>query len=171
MDIQKEIINKVAGSNLITFDLADLYPKGERVLYDIKEHLFQGLVLREKDFREMIKNEDWSKYRDQYVAIICSSDAIVPTWAYMLLACKLSPYAKGVVFGSLETLETVVFDRALAQVDLEQYRDQRIVVKGCGDVSVPVSSFVELTFKLTTVAKSVMYGEPCSTVPIYKRKV
>lgn len=171
MDIQKEIINKVAGSNLISFDLADLYPKGERVLYDIKEHLFQGLLLREKDFREMIKNEDWSKYQDRYVAIICSSDAIVPTWAYMLLANKLVPYAKAVVFGNLEVLETILFDRTLAKMDLESYRDQRIVVKGCGEVPVPISSFVELTSKLSMVAKSIMYGEPCSTVPIYKRKI
>ena len=171
MDIHKEIINKVAGSNLISFDLADLYPKGERVLYDIKEHLFQGLLLREKDFREMIKNEDWSKYQDQYVAIICSSDAIVPTWAYMLLANKLTPYAKVVIFGNLEVLETILFDRALAKMDLESYRDQRIVVKGCGEVPVPISSFVELTSKLSMVAKSIMYGEPCSTVPIYKRKI
>lgn len=171
MDIQKEIINKVAGSNLVSFDLADLYSKGERVVYDIKDHLFQGLVLREKDFREMIKNEDWSKYQDQYVAIICSTDAIVPTWAYMLLASKFAPYAKAVVFGSLALLETILFDRALAKIDLEQYRDQRVVVKGCGEVPVPISSFVELTSKLSRVAKSIMYGEPCSTVPIYKRKI
>lgn len=170
MDIQKEIINKVAGSNLVSFDLADLYSKGERVLYDIKQHLFQGLVLKEKDFREMIKNEDWSTYQDKYVAIICSSDAIVPTWAYMLLANKLTPYVKVVVFGNLEVLETILFDRMLAKIDLERYRDQRVVVKGCGEIPVPISSFVELTSRLSTVARSIMYGEPCSTVPIYKRK-
>lgn len=170
MDIQKEIINKVAGSNLITFDLADLYPQGERIVFDIKEHLFQGLLLREKDFREMIKNADWSKYQDQHVAIICSSDAIVPTWAYMLLANKLSPYVKTVIFGGLDKLESILFDRALAKLDMEPYRDQRVVVKGCGEIPVPISSFVELTAKLSAVAKSIMYGEPCSTVPIFKRK-
>lgn len=171
MDIQKEIVNKVAQSGLITFDLADLYPKGERVLYDIKQHLFHELVLREKDFREVIKQIDWSTYQGKYVAITCSTDAIVPTWAYMLLANKLAPYTAATIFGSLETLETVLFDRALATLNMETYRDQRVVVKGCGEIPIPVSAFVELTTRLSAVAKSIMYGEPCSTVPIYKRKV
>lgn len=170
MDIQKQIINKVAESGLITFDLANLYPKGERVVYDIKQHLFQGLILKEKDFREMVKQIDWSTYRDKYVALTCSTDAIVPTWAYMLLANKLAPYAAYVTFGSLETLETILFEHALTAIDMETYRDQRVVVKGCGEIPVGTSAFVELTRKLTLVAKSIMYGEPCSTVPIFKRK-
>ena len=170
MDIQENIINKVAESGLVSFDLADFYPQGERVIYDIKDNLFQGLMLREKDFREFIKQHDWSQYQDKHVAITCSTDAIVPTWAYMLLANKISPYARTVTFGNLETLETILFENAFSNLDLEKYKDQRVVLKGCGDIPVPVSAYVDLTAKLTKVAKSIMYGEPCSTVPIFKRK-
>lgn len=170
MQIQENIINKVAQSGLVSLDLAELYPMGERVLYDIKDNLFHGLMLREKDFREFVKEHDWSAYVGKHVAITCSADAIVPTWAYMLLASKLAPYAVTVIFGDLVTLETLLFTQSFHKLDIEQYRDQRVVVKGCGDISVPVSAFVEISAKLTTIAKSVMYGEPCSTVPIFKRK-
>jgi hypothetical protein len=170
MDIQENIINRVAQSGLISFDLADIYPQGERVEYDIKNNLFHGLILKEKDFREFIKEHDWSQYQGKHIALTCSADAIVPTWAYMLLANKLTPYAATVVFGSLELLETILFERAISQVDIDKYQDQRIVVKGCGDIPIPVSAYVELTARLTKVAKSIMYGEPCSTVPVYKRK-
>jgi hypothetical protein len=132
--------------------------------------LFQGLILREKDFREYVKLHDWASYQGKHVAIYCSADAIVPTWAYMLLATKLSPYAASIVFGDLNLLETVLFDRALASLDLESYRDQRVVVKGCGEIPVPDSAYVSLAAKLVSVAKSVMYGEPCSTVPLFKKK-
>ncbi|SMO60854.1 DUF2480 family protein [Solitalea koreensis] len=170
MDIQETFVNKVANSGLISFDLADYYDKGERLLYDMKENLFQGLILREKDFREFVKNHDWTQYKDKNIAIICSADAIVPTWAYMLLCSKLEPFAKCVVFGNLEYLESVLFTNALHKIDIENYRDQRVVVKGCGDIPVPVSAYVEITAKLRPVVKSIMYGEPCSTVPIYKKK-
>lgn len=170
MDIQENITNRVALSGLINFDLADLYPAGERVAYDIRENLFQGLILREKDFREFIKQHDWSQYQGKHVAIMCSVDAIVPTWAYMLLANTLSGYAATIVYGSLETLETLLFERAMEKLDMENYRGQRIVIKGCGEIPVPVSAYVRLTERLTAVAKSIMYGEPCSTVPIFKRK-
>ena len=170
MDIQENIVNKVAQSGLVSFDLADLYPQGERVLYDIKDNLFHGLMLREKDFREFVKEHDWASYTGKHVAIVCSADAIVPTWAYMLLSIKLAPYAASVIFGNLETLETVLFKQEINKVNLENFRDQRIVIKGCGDIAVPVSAFVEITTRLESVAKSIMYGEPCSTVPIYKRK-
>ena len=170
MQIQENIINKVAQSGLVSLDLAELYPMGERVLYDIKDNLFHGLMLREKDFREFVKEHNWSAYVGKHVAITCSADAIVPTWAYMLLASKLAPYAVTVIFGDLVTLETLLFTQSFHKLDIEQYRDQRVVVKGCGDISVPVSAFVEISAKLTTIAKSVMYGEPCSTVPIFKRK-
>ncbi len=170
MDIQENIVNKVAQSGLISFDLADLYPAGDRILYDIKDNLFHGLILKEKDFREFIKQHDWSQYAGKHVAITCSADAIVPTWAYMLLANKMSPFAATVVFGDLETLETILFERAINNLDIEKYRDERIVVKGCGDTPIPVSAYVELTSRLTKVAKSIMYGEPCSTVPLFKRK-
>jgi len=170
MDIQENIVNKVAQSGLISFDLADIYPKGERLVYDIKENLFHGLILKEKDFREFIKQHDWTQYEGKHVAITCSTDAIVPTWAYMLLANKMAPFASTIVFGSLQTLETVIFERAISNLDLDKYKDERIVIKGCGEIEIPVSAYTELTAKLTKVAKSIMYGEPCSTVPIYKRK-
>lgn len=170
MDIQENIINKVAQSGLLSFDLATLYPEGERMVYDIKDNLFHGLMLREKDFREFIKDHNWEAYTGKHIAITCSADAIVPTWAYMLLANRLAPFARTVVFGDLRLLESILFDRALQQLDLENYRDQRIVIKGCGDIAIPESAFIDLTVKLTGIAKSIMYGEPCSTVPIYKRK-
>jgi hypothetical protein len=170
MDIQENIINKVAQSGLISFDLGDIYPSGERIVYDIKDNLFHGLILKEKDFREFVKQHDWTQYQDKHIAITCSADAIVPTWAYMLLANKMAPYAATIVFGSLETLETVIFERAIGNIDLGKYKDERVVIKGCGDIDVPVSAYTELTARLTKVAKSIMYGEPCSTVPIYKRK-
>lgn len=170
MNIQENIVNKVALSGLISVDLADLYPQGERVLYDIKDNLFHGLILREKDFREFVKQHDWQQYTGKHIAITCSADAIVPTWAYMLLASKMAPYALNIVFGDLESLETSLFQQAIAQYDLERFRDQRIVVKGCGDIHIPTSAFVEFTARLTAVAKSIMYGEPCSTVPVFKRR-
>lgn len=170
MEIQETIVNKVAQSGLVTVDLARFAPQGARVLYDIKDNLFHGLILREKDFREFVKTHDWSQYTDQYVAITCTADAIVPTWAYMLLANRLEPYVKDMAFGDLSTLETVLYERALAKLDMEAYRDQRVVVKGCGDIDVPESAFVNFTAKLSKVAKSILYGEPCSTVPVFKRK-
>lgn len=170
MEIQENIINKVAQSGLVTLDPAQFYAPGERVVYDIKDNLFHGLMLREKDFREFVKTHDWAQYQDKNVAITCTADAIVPAWAYMLLANRLAPYAREVVFGDAEVLETVLFVKEVTALDVEQYRDQRVVIKGCGDVPVPVSAYVELTQRLTPVAKSLMFGEPCSTVPIYKRK-
>jgi hypothetical protein len=163
------LINKVASSGLITIDLEEYYPAGERVLFDIAEHLFQGLILREKDFREYIKNEDWNKFKDKYVAIICSVDAIVPTWAYMLLAVHMQPAAKKIVFGNLETLETVLYNEILNDIEINQFADARIVIKGCGNLPVPKAAYVELTRLLRPVAKSIMFGEPCSTVPLYKK--
>jgi hypothetical protein len=163
-----EIINRVASSALITFNLEDYYHTGERVVYDIRQNLFQDLILKEKDFRAFVKDNDWQKYEDKNVAITCSSDAVIPTWAYMLLATKISPYANMVVFGNLEALEQTLYQQVLEKIDLEQFRDQRIVVKGCSKVDVPVFAYVESIRLLQPLAKSIMYGEPCSTVPIYK---
>ena len=170
MDIQENIVNKVAASGLITLNLEHYYHPGERVVYDIKENLFHGLMLREKDFREFIKVHDWPVYTGKNVAVICSADAIVPTWAYMLLAVKLKPYANEIVFGGLDVLETVLFTKAMATIDLSAYQDQRVVIKGCGDLDVPLSAYVAITSLLMPVVKSIMFGEPCSTVPVYKRK-
>jgi hypothetical protein len=165
-----EIVNKVAESGLITINLEDFYPEGERVVFDMKDYLFEELLLKEKDFREFAKTNDWSKYKDKFVAITCSNDAIVARWAYMLVAVALQPYAKRIVFGNLETLETILFRNALSNINPEKFRDQRIVIKGCGDKPVPVSAYVELTSLLQPVVKSIMYGEPCCTVPVYKKK-
>lgn len=170
MEIQQNFVNKVATSGLMTLNLEEYFHQGERVVYDIKDNLFHGLMLREKDFREFIKTHDWSAYTDKNIAIICSADAIVPTWAYMLLANKMKPFANEVVFGSLETLEATLFVRALAKIDLNSFANERVVIKGCADIEVPVAAYVEITNLLTPVVKSIMYGEPCSTVPIYKRK-
>ena len=168
--MEKEIINKVDQSGLIDFNLEDYYPKGERVLIDVKNNLFQGLILKEKDFREFVKSENWEKYKDKFVALTCSADAIVPTWAYMLIATSLQPFAKKIVFGDLKTLETILFQDSLSKINMEDFRDKKICVKGCGNLPVPESAYVEITRILSPVAKSIMYGEPCSTVPVYKRK-
>ena len=170
MDIQENIINKVAQSGLTTLDPATFFPAGERVIYDIKDNLFHGLILKEKDFREFIKEHNWAQYQNKNVAITCSADAIVPAWAYMLLANRMAPYAREVVFGNAAVMETVLFEKAMTGANLEQYRDQRVVIKGCGDTEVPISAYVELAKRLTPIVKSLMFGEPCSTVPIYKRK-
>lgn len=164
-----QIINKVAGSSLITFDLELYYKPGERILFDIKEHLFQELVLREKDFRDFIKGHDWEQYRNKFVAIHCSVDAIVPTWAYMLLAIALQPYASLVVFGSLDELEAAIIKESLSAVDWSAFKDAKVVIKGCSKVSVPVASYVEVTNKLKPYVSSIMFGEPCSTVPLFKK--
>jgi len=170
MEIQENIINKVALSGLVSFDLADLHKTGERVVYDIKDNLFHGLMLREKDFREFVKTNDWLVYKGKNVSVICSADAIVPTWAYMLIASKLEGVANYFIFGDLETLETALYLLALDKLNVDNYKDQRLVIKGCGEIYVPTSAYMAITGKLMRVAKSVMYGEPCSTVPIFKRK-
>ena len=170
MEITEDFVNKVANSGLITFDLAQYRNKEERVLYDIKDNLFQELILREKDFRAFVKDHPWEQYKNKHVAVMCSADAIVPTWAYMLLAVKLEPFAKTVFFGSLAEMEAHLFEQALNQVDFSVYKDERVVVKGCSDVDVPVAAYVSLTARLRPLVKSIMYGEPCSTVPLYKSK-
>lgn len=165
-----EIINKVANSGLITIDLEEFYPKGERVLFDIKPLLFHELILKEKDFREYIKQHDWSVYKDKFIAVTCTADAVVPTWAYMLISIALQPYAKKIVFGTMETLEAVLFNDVLQTIKYEDYKDQRVVIKGCSNLPVTTHAYVQLVNGLRPFAKSIMYGEPCSTVPLYKAK-
>ena len=162
-------VNRVASSGLVTLNLEDLLHASERAVYDIKDNLFHGLILREKDFREFIKTTDWAQYDGKSVAIICSADAIVPTWAYMLLASKLQNHAHRYVFGAPEALEQSLFEEAIAAIDAEEYRDAKVVVKGCGNVPVPTFAYVAIMQKLLPVASSIMYGEPCSTVPLYKK--
>jgi len=169
LEVSNEIINKVANSNLKVFNLEDIYDPHERVIFDIKDQLYMGMILREKDFREFVKNHDFTQYKDKNVAILCSADAIIPTWAYMLLASKLEGVAHYFVFGNLEDLEKSLYQKALSEVNWEEYRDEKVVIKGCSKVNVPVYAYIEATRKLKPVAEKIMYGEPCSTVPIYKK--
>ncbi|RMG69590.1 MAG: DUF2480 family protein [Bacteroidetes bacterium] len=163
-----EIVNRIANSPIITFKLEEHYPQGERVLLDIKDQLFQGMILRERDFRAWIKTHDWAQYQDQHVAIHCSTDAIVQTWAYMLLEVRLQPYARTIVFGTQEDLERTLWMQALDAIDWSQFADRPVVVKGCSTLEVPTAIYVEATRRLFPYAKKISYGEPCSTVPVYK---
>ncbi|MCR6637419.1 MAG: DUF2480 family protein [Sporocytophaga sp.] len=163
-----EIVNRVANSDLVLINLEDYYHQGERVIYDIKDNLFQGLILREKEFRTFVKENDWSVYSGKNVAIICSEDAIVPSWAYMLLISKIEPYTNHVVFGDLGHLEQALFQAALSKIDPSVYKDAKVIIKGCSKFPVPLFAYGELTRILRPFVQSLMYGEPCSTVPIYK---
>lgn len=167
---EEQIVNRVAESGIITLDLESLRADGERVIYDIRQNLFQDMILKERDFRTFIKSNDWSEYEGKNVAITCSVDAIIPTWAYMLLASVISPHANHVVYGGLAELEQSLFQQTISQLDPNEYADKRVVVKGCGDEEVPVFGYTEIVRRLQPVAKSIMYGEPCSTVPVYKKK-
>ncbi len=169
MSEEAMIENRVAKSPLITIDLEDYYHKGERIEFDIAPNLYQGLILREADFRAFVKEHDWSQYQGKNVAVFCSEDAIVPTWAFMLLTTKLEGVANMVVMGDLQMLEFALYKEVLAQIDAESFLDKPVVIKGCGDLPVPDSAYVELTRLLKPYAKSIMYGEPCSTVPLYKK--
>lgn len=166
----EEIINRIANSKLITIDLEDFYPEGKRVVFDIKDWLYEGLILREKDFREQVKNHDWSQYQNSYVALTCSSDAIIPSWAYLLLTVQLSEYTHKVVVGNLELLETVIYQRVINTLDISEYRDMPIIIKGCANKPIPPSAYTLLIEKIQTIAKTIMFGEACSTVPLYKKK-
>ena len=165
----EEIINRVANSPLVSFDLEAYYPTGERVVYDLKDNLFQGLILREKDFRTFIKAHDWGQYAGKHVAIICSAEAIIPTWAYMLLASKLQAEAATVIVGDAEALETALFQQQFAQIDWASFQGKKVVLKGCSDKPVPQAVYVAATNRLLPYVASLMFGEPCSTVPVYKR--
>lgn len=165
----EEIVNRVANSKLITIDLEDLYPAGERILFDIKDWLLEGFVLREKEFRAAAKAHDWDQYQGKYVALTCSSDAIIPGWAYMLLSTYLAPVVKKVVVGDLEMLETVLYTEIIQDLDVTRYRDLPVIIKGCSRRPVPQNAYLLLTSKLQPLAKSIMYGEACSSVPLYKK--
>jgi hypothetical protein len=171
MNEEAPIVNRVNASSLVTFDLEDFYTPGERILLDIKDQLYKDLILREKDFRDYIKNTDWSSYSHKFVAITCSNEAIVPTWAYMILGVALQPFASQIIFGNLEQLEEHLFRLKLSSVNWEKYTGQRVVVKGCSKYVVPPSLYVDVAVKLRPVVVSLMFGEPCSTVPLYKKKL
>ncbi|MEJ6792092.1 MAG: DUF2480 family protein [Lacinutrix sp.] len=167
--MKDEIINRVANSKLVTFDLEDLYPTGERVLFDIKDWLLEGLVLREKEFRESVKNYNWSQHQNQYIALTCSTDAIVPVWAYMLLVVNLEPFVEKAIIGDLENLETSIYQDIINKIDVDSFKNMPVIIKGCANKPVPVNAYTMLIKKLKPVAKSLMYGEACSSVPLFKR--
>ncbi len=164
------IINKVAESGLISLDLSEYIPKNEIVVFDIKPYLFMDLILKEKDFRASLATIDWAQYQDKIVGIFCSTDAIIPMWANMLIVSNLSPYAKSVYFGDASKTRELVLLEQIQKIDPSIFSDQRVVVKGCGDIAIAESAYIAITQKLRPVVKSIMYGEPCSTVPVYKKK-
>jgi len=167
--MSETFVNKVAESGIITLNLEDYYPKNEVAVFDMKDHLFMELILKEKDFREKLKALDISVYQDKIVALTCSADAVIPMWAYMLVASALQPVAKEIVFGTeKETTEKILLQN-IGTISTEEFADQRVVVKGCGELPISESAYVEITKLLRPVAKSIMYGEPCSTVPVFKK--
>ncbi|ALU75929.1 DUF2480 family protein [Tenacibaculum finnmarkense genomovar ulcerans] len=165
-----QIINKVANSQLITIDLEDFYPKGNRIVFDIKDWLYEELILREKDFREQVKNHNWSQYQGDYIALSCSVEAIIPSWAYLLLTTKLTEFAQKVVVGNLELLETVLFNDIITNLNITEYQDKRLIIKGCSNKPIPQSAYTLLVSKIQPICKSIMFGEACSTVPLFKKK-
>ncbi|WP_149273945.1 DUF2480 family protein [Pareuzebyella sediminis] len=166
---EKPILNRVAQSKLITFNLEDYYPKGERIAIDISGWLYDGLILREKEFRAMVAAYDWSKFQDHYVALYCATDAIVPGWAFMLLATKLQPYAKKVIQGSLEEMEALLYQSILENLDVSEFKDKPVIIKGCSKKPVPPNAYLLAIERLQPVVKSLMYGEACSSVPLFKK--
>lgn len=164
-----EIINRVANSKLVTIDLEDYYPEGTRTVFDIKNWLFEEIILREKPFREFVKNHDWSQYQNHYVAITCSTDAIVPTWAFMLVTLHLQPYAKQTILGSLNNLESSIYQSIISNKEFSNLKDKPVIIKGCSKKPVPKNAYILLCEKLKPIVKSISFGEACSSVPLYKR--
>ncbi len=167
--MEKEITNRVENSNLVQVNLDDYYPKGERLIFDMKDCLKEELILVEKEFRTFVAANDWSIYQDKYVGIICSVDAIVPLWAFMLIASKLKPFTKKVVFGDKPELEKAIFNEVFSTLDFDQFRDKNVIVKGCGIHPIPEPVYVDFSIQLQSYAKNIMFGEACSAVPLYKK--
>lgn len=166
-----EIVNKIAESGIVTIDLEKYYPQGEWAAIDIKDYLFMGMILKEKEFRKQLQDIDWESYRNKNVAVFCSADALVPNWAYMLLAVSLEPVAKTITVGTQEqAVAKLIVQNIAAQLDATDLHDVRVVIKGCGKVEIPADAYLEISRLLRPYAKSLMYGEPCSTVPVYKKK-
>lgn len=164
-----EIINRVSKSSIVTLNLEEIYPQEPRLLFDIKPFLFQELILREKEFRAALKEVDWSLYEGNWVAIDCSVDAILPNWSFLLVATYLNPIARGVVVGDLDALEKDISDTCIDGLNVEDFRNRPVVVKGCSDLPIPLYAYGKVISLIQPVAKSIMYGEPCSTVPLYKK--
>jgi hypothetical protein len=168
--MSEPFVNKVAESGLITLDLETYLPKTETAVFDLKDYLFMGMILKEKDYREALKNADWEPYRGKAVALTCTADAIIPVWAWMLAVSYLEPVAAAVVMGNEEELRKQLILQKLGSIDTAEFADQRVVIKGCGETPIPDFMYMEITKRLRPVVKSIMYGEPCSTVPVYKKK-
>jgi len=168
--MDEEIVNRVTNSKLVTFDLEDLYPEGERIVLDIKDWLYEEIILREKEFRAFVDAHDWSQYQNNYVALTCSTDAIIPGWAYMLVTSRLSLFTKKVIVGDLEQLESAIYQSILEKLDISDFKEKPVIIKGCAHKPVPQNAYLMAMSKIQTVAKSVMYGEACSSVPLFKRK-
>ena len=166
----KEIINRVANSKLITIDLEDFYPKGKRISLDIKDWLFEEIILKEKDFRVFIDAHNWNKYQDTFVALTCSVDAIIPSWAYLLITTKLAPFTKKIVVGNLELLETIIYQEIIQNLEITNYKDKPIIIKGCANKPIPASAYTMLVEKIQPIVKNILFGEACSTVPLFKVK-
>ncbi len=169
-DLEK-IREKIKNRPLTTLNLEEYLVKGERVVFDLKDNLFKGLILREKDFRAFVKEHDWESYKNKHVALTCSTDAIIPQWAFMLAAVRLEPHAETLVFGSLEDLEKDLMRTSLSKINVDEFKEAKLVIKGCGEEDVPAYAYTEITRLLRPVVFSLFYGEPCSTVPLYKKKV
>lgn len=170
MESTEKLINRVADSGLITLDLEELYPQEPKAAFDLKDFLFMGLILKEKDYREALKAVDWEKYKGKNIAVFCSADAIIPVWAYMLAGVYLEPVANRFFFCPFDELDDKIYDEKIAKFDVQSFKDQRVIIKGCSDKPVPVSAYLAITRKLRPVARSLMYGEACSNVPLYKQK-
>ncbi len=167
--MEEVLINKVAESGLITLDLEEYYPKEQTAIFDLKDYLFMGLILKEKEYRDTLKKTDWNNYKNRNVCITCTADAVIPIWAYMLAATYLQPVANEVVYGDNDFLHKYLFLKNLSKIEVNDFTDKRVVIKGCGDKKISETAYVEITRLLKPVVKSIMYGEPCSTVPIFKQ--
>lgn len=168
--MEEIIVNKVSQSSLETIDLEKFYPEGETIVFDMKDYLFMELILKEKDYRESLKKKDWSVYENKNVSIICSADAIIPLWAYMLAVSYLQPVAKDVVVGNESFMHEVLYLKNLGKINAKDFEGKRVVIKGCGEKEIPASVYAEITKILLPVVQSIMYGEPCSTVPVFKKR-
>jgi hypothetical protein len=167
--MEELIENRVIKSNLVSIDLESYYPQGERIEFDIKPLLYEGLMLREKDFRAFLKDHDWQQYQGKNIALVCSEDAIVPTWAYMLLVSKLEPFVNLVIYGNLEQLDQALWQKELDKIDLTEFENAKVVIKGCSKLKVPIYAYTEIMRLMLPIANSIMFGEPCSTVPLFKK--
>jgi len=168
--MSEEIVNRVANSKLVTLDLEDFFPEGERILLDISDWLFEGYILKEKEFRASVKQHQWDQYQNQYVAITCSTDAIIPSWAYLLISTALTPFAKKFVVGNLDLLENIIFQEVISNISLEPFQGVPVIIKGCSNKKIPESAYAIMCQRLLPVVSSLMFGEACSSVPLYKKR-